>query len=228
MDATEDLVPFPLFHGTSSHFLHNFKLGSAPVPWPHRDVALSLLRDTWGVLSLRKHEVSERVREDLRWDVRFEDIPSMVKNVINQVSGYSNWQHGELYVSASENRAKEYAYSGARYGGELLTRCREAIDTLSTIDLKKANELIQSAKEIMVYLRGIEGTAFLVEFDGIRVDELATELAGQDVREAVARLVKMPEGPSREILAQGINFRLADGCGIVKQLTALVGSSCEY
>ena len=83
MNETENLVPFPLFHGTSSHYLFAFRPGYTPKPWPYKDVALKLLTDAWDVLSVRRHEISDEVGNRLGWDPNYGAIPWYVKKVVN-------------------------------------------------------------------------------------------------------------------------------------------------
>ena len=225
VDTTENLVPFSLYHGTSSHYFSAFRPGTTPVPWPHKDVALRLLADAWTVLSTRRYEVPQNVRENIGWDVAFEDTPWFVKNVIEQASSYSNWQHGELYLTPSMRIAVSYACAGARFGGELLTFCNTAIDILANLDPQKAKELLLGAQSLAPLLGGSEQAPILVRFDKIRVDDLGTESTARDVREELASLT---DGKMREVLGseekvletlgQQTNFRLANGCGIVSQI----------
>lgn len=225
MNATRNLVPFPLFHGTSSHYLSTFKPGYTPTPWPYKDVALKLLTDAWDVLFLRRHEIPDDIRENLFSGVAHEEIPLLVKNVVEQTSSRSNWQHGELYLTPSKRTAVSYACGGARYGGELLTFCKTAIDALARFDDKIANELIQNAESLAEFLRGTERPPVIVQFDDLRIVDLSTESSAGDVREGIASLT---EGPMREVLGseervleimgQQTNFRLASGCGVVKRV----------
>ena len=99
-------VPFPLFHGTSSHYLELFRPGTVPGDWPYGDAAISLLGETWAALR-------EFGREPDWW----------VERTLNQVSGPANWQHGELYLTPSRLSAARYAVGRAIDGGELLTMC---------------------------------------------------------------------------------------------------------
>ena len=225
MNASQNLLPFPLFHGTSSHYLSAFQPGYTPAPWTHKDVALRLLTDAWDALSLIRHEIPADVGKDLFGGVSHEGIPWMVKNVIEQASGYSNWQHGELYLTPSKGSAVRYACEGARYGGELLTFCKTTIDALARLDDRKAKELTQTAGSLTEFLRGTDRPPIIVQFDDLRVDDLSPESSARDVRKQIAFLT---EGPMREVfgsaecaletLGQQTNFRLANGRGIVKRV----------
>ena len=71
------------------------------------------------------------------------------------------------------------------------------------------------AESLTELLQGTERPPLLVEFNEVRVDELSTEVAGQDVRRQLSLLTSEL---ARETLGQQINFRLAKGCGIVTRV----------
>ena len=215
MYVADDVIPFPLYHGTSGHYLSAFKPGRPPAAWPHKNDALRLLEDAWNTLSSRRHEVPNDIREYLRWDIRYEDMPWVVAQIIEQNSGHSNFQHGELYLSINMGTALSYGCAGARYGGELLTYCKTAIDVMATIDPDRSKELVAATESLEEFFRGTECPPLLVEFDEVRVGELSTEVAGQDVRH---RLSLMTNELSRKVVGQQTNFRLAKGCGIVSRV----------
>ena len=219
MNVADDVVPFPLYHGTSSHYLSAFKPGCLPAEWPHKDDALRLLKDAWDASSLRRHLVPDDVRESLGWDVRYDKMPLLAKNIIEQSSRYTNWQHGELYLTASVPMAVSYGCHGARHGGELLTQCKVAIDVLSTVDLDRAKELRATAESLKELLQGTERPPLLVEFNEVRFDELSTEVAGQDVRQRLSLLTDETDELIRKVFGQQTNFRLAKGCGIVARVS---------
>ena len=114
---TTAIFPFPLYHGTSSHYLGSLIAGQTMPEWDLHDVALGLLRDTWAALEERG------VPPD--WAYRA---------VLNQESHGANWQHGCLYVSPGKFTAVRYAVSNVAHGGELLTLCRYSMDQLIELD----------------------------------------------------------------------------------------------
>ena len=195
MNNGREVVPFPLFHGTSSHHLGFFKPDSTPEAWPHKTIALGLLRDAWAALEALGHE-------------RATDMTP----VLNQVSGDFNWQHGELYLTPSKLSAVRYARRGARYGGELLTFCKEAVDILGAMNPARVSQLLRSAGPIAGFLQGNGWPPILVQFDDIPVDALSSEAQGRDVSESISLLVNED---MREVLGQQTNFRLATGFGVV-------------
>ena len=171
MDNTTQFVPFPLFHGTSSHFLAAFKLGTTPSRWPYKDEALNLLNDTWLALRVLGLEPC--------WSV---------ERVLSQASGPSNWQHGELYLTPSKLAAVRYACGGAKYGGELLTFCKTAVESLRELDQLRADCLIQGAKNVAGFLKGTNSPALLVEFSDVKVADLSAERPRDDVLKALRSL----------------------------------------
>ena len=207
MNVADDIVPFPLYHGTSRHYLSAFKPGRPPADWPHKDDALRLLRDAWNALSPRRRQVPN--------DVRYDEILPTAKNIMEQSSRFTNWQHGELYLTPSVRRAVSYGCAGARYGGELLTHCKTAIDVLAAVDQDKAKELSAMAESLKGLLQGTERPPLLIKFNDVRINELSTEVAGQDVRQ---RLSLLTNELIRENLGQQTNFRLAKGCGVVTRV----------
>ena len=190
-------VPFPLFHGTSSHYLELFRPGTVPGDWPYGDAAISLLGETWAALR-------EFGREPDWW----------VERTLNQVSGPANWQHGELYLTPSRLSAARYAVGGAIYGGEFLTMCRNAVDMLFESDGAKAERLLRSAGSLAGFLEG-DGSPMLVEFANVRTCDLLPERKSDDVPTALFRL---DDESMRELLGQQTNFRLVPGCGTVVRM----------
>ena len=201
MDSDSQIVPFPLFHGTSSHYLAAFKPGASLADWPHKDVALSLFRDAWAALQALGCEPKKP------W----------VRHALNQASGHSNWQHGELYVTPSKGTARMYADGGAIYGGELLTFCRCAVDRLAELDRERAESLMRDAESIAGFLKGA-GSPILVEFVDVSVCSLSPERSSDNVLDTLSHLEALSRSGDecmREIIEQQTNFRLAPRGGTV-------------
>ena len=194
MDNSTEVVPFPLYHGTSGHYLRNFQVGCTPAPWPHKEAALRLLQETWD--TLRTHEC------DSTFDV---------ENVLAQRNEASHWQHGELIVTASKFTAAMYAHGGACYGGELLTYCRAGLDKLSKIDTAGFQRLWSSIGSLSDYLSGTALPPLVVQFVGVRLSALSPLQSSHDVLKLVSSVVETG-------LSQQINFRLSGGSGTVSAL----------
>ena len=197
MSATDCYVSFPLYHGTSSHYISMFKCGTSPSGWPHTEIALKLLRRTWDELS--------KYGQSPEW---------YIDRILEQSSGNSNWQHGQLYVTPSIKSATRYACSGARSGGELLTLCSEALNKLAKYDLRLTKCLIEGAGSVQPFLRNDGLPPLIIELDSVRVTDLLPERESDDPLVMLATL-KSLEPEMRGILGQQYNFRLANGAGSV-------------
>ena len=233
MKNDAEFAPVPLYHGTSSHFLASFKPGTAPDVWLYKDVALNLLRDAWSEVSHRREQVPIEIRNEILWDINFDKFPFYVKNMICQATGPSaNWQHGEIYVALSRSAAVSYARDGARYGGELLTWGKKALDILATLDQEKAEELTLSGAMLHSLLQGTELPPILVEFTGVNVECLTLETErSYNAREFFLSHTEEFE-ETDEVILPYENFRLASGCGTVKRVfeihDAADNSSCPF
>ena len=195
-------VPFPLYHGSSSHYLAHFEPGSPPAKWPYKSAALKLLRDAWTILRARG--------VDPEW---------WVERVLDQSSGHANWQHGALYVTPSKSSAVRYSGGGAVYGGELLTFCRRAIDQLRALDREVTRRLLKEAQSVVGFLDG-GGWPLLVELSDVNVGDLSPERASNDVTEKLKELADLDE-KMREMVGQQTNFRLRPGASVVTRVFRL-------
>ena len=203
MSSTLPIVSFPLYHGTSSHYLGRFKPGAITEIWPFKGAAFSLLKKAWDALRKLGHPPE--------W---------WIESILNQESGHSNWRHGELYVTPSLCSAIRYASGGAACGGELLTLCREAFDKLTVVDRKRAYSLMSDATSIAGFLDG-SGSPIVVEFHDVRTCDLLPEREIDDVQVSLSRL---GNEEARETIGQQTNFRLGPGCGTVSQVFWLKSS----
>ena len=195
-------VPFPLYHGSSSHYLAHFRLGQPPSHWPYTRAALKLYRQVWTELKRLGHVPDW-------WQER----------MLAQDSGHTNWQHGQLYVTPSQISAVRYAGGGAAHGGELLQSCRAALDQLSGLVPGRTAELLRGAEAIGRFLEET-GLPILVELRNVPVSGLSPDRPSDD---ASAQLTELADFDERmgERMGQQINFRLAPGCGVVARIFEL-------
>ena len=203
MQTHDEAIPFPLFHGTSSYYLSAFPPGHAPSIWPHRDIALRLLRDAWDAL--------QAIGQSPCW---------YICNVLNQTNGHSNWQHGEIYLTPNELSAVRYAGGGAEYGGELLTLCRNAVDELARFDQNAALKLLSDVPSVAELLQG-SGRPILVEFGDVHIADLSPERSSDTVPDLLSRLTNTEDQKLRQIMSQQMNFRLENGRGKVERVYEL-------
>lgn len=195
-------VPFPLYHGSSSHYIASFRPGDTVADWPHKHDALEICRRLW--TALKDHNLAPEWWQE---------------KILAQDTGPANWQHGQVYVTPSMISAVRYASGGAAHGGELLQSCRDALDKLSQNEPRKAGELLRDAGAVARFLEE-EGFPILVEFRDVQPNGLSPERPSDDVGEQLAKLAEF-EDREREILGQQINFRLAPGCGVVARVFEL-------
>ena len=201
-------VPFPFYHGSSSHYLPHFRPDRSPSNWPYARDALDLYRRVWTELK------------------RFGRAPDWwQENILTQQSGHANWQHGQLYVTPSIGSAVGYAGGNAAHGGELLQTCRDALDELAKLDPGKTTPLLDSAGSVGRFLEDT-GQPILIEFTDVQVSGLSPERSSDDVSERLAELIAMDE-PTREHMGQ-TNFRLATGCGIVARVFEASINDVDY
>jgi hypothetical protein len=201
--VTTAIFPFPLYHGTSSHYLGSLIAGQTVPEWDLRHAALDLLRDAWAALEERG------VSPD--WSHRA---------VLNQESLGANWQHDSLYVSPSKLTAVRYAVSNADYGGELLTLCRYSIDQLIELDSSCAAGLSSRYRNLEDLLKG-GGKPLLIEFRDVPRKSLVPEVGNRTVQWAID-LLESKDPIMREALGQQINFRLSLEASVIHNISWIV------
>jgi hypothetical protein len=195
------MISFPLYHGTSSHYLDAFRVGRAPAGWPYKESAIGLLRETWK--ALRSHGI-----EPEWW----------VNRALAQESKHANWQHGELYVTPSKCAAVRYAGAAGPFGGELMMFCDAALDRLEQVDPGNAAEL--RGRSSLSHLLDGNGLPILVEIGNVFPSDLSSENAARNVTEDLSTLEKQTD-ELRELIGQQINFRLARNCGVVSTVSSV-------
>lgn len=194
-------VPFPLYHGSSTHYVHGFRRGGPPAHWPYKKDAIDLLTRIWTRLGT------------------YIEPEFWVQNMLNQRTGSANWQHGVLYVTPSERTAVNYAVGGATYGGEILTQCREGLDRLLEVDEAAARDVIDHTCLALQRFVGGGGRPILVKLVDVCVARLQSETC-QDRDQQVARLTPLSDR-DRELRGQQDNFRLLPGSGVVSDVHLL-------
>ena len=107
----------------------------------------------------------------------------------------------------------------------MLTFCKTAVESLRELNQTSADCLIQGAKNVAGFLKGTNSPALLVEYSDVKVADLSPERPRDDVLKALCSLVNEDMRRAlgsdelvREIMGQQTNFRLADGCGLVKNV----------
>ena len=198
----ERIVPFPLYHGSSTHYLHAFQPGGRLARWPLKEDAIDLLREVWTRLTAYGVEPEFWIR-----------------NMLEQKTGPANWRHGVLHVTPSQRTAVNYAGGYAGHGGELMTHCREGLDRLAEVDESAERNLQEQAAPAIRELLAGGGEPILVEFFDVSVCSLEPE-TGRDRDQEIERLLGLTT-QERELIGQQTNFQLSPGNGTVKAVRLL-------
>jgi hypothetical protein len=195
------MVPFPLYHGTSSHYRDLFRPGTTPSSWAHTEAALALIRGAWAELKSLGIEPDPYARA-----------------VLAQRSDHMNWQHGELFVTPSQSSAVRYAGTGAAYGGELMMFCKDALERLRQADASRALR-VPGVELLSRFLEG-GGTPLLIEITNVRAADLLPEIAGKNVADALSGLARLND-KMRDLMGQQTNFRLKTNYSVVSRVFAV-------
>ena len=192
----------PLYHGTSSHYLSAFRLGSPPAPWPYKDQALEMLREIWKQLSLKGIYPE--------WHI---------EKILKQESGPSNWRHGEFYVTPSRISAVRYAAANCSCGGELLTTCKEGLDKIQNLDKKIYNDIMSTHEPVSKFLLE-SGDPILLEIGSLTKLDLSTENDDDDLERELEFILQY-SGDMLEMMSQQANFRVEPGQGKIHSIYKL-------
>ena len=194
-----DICPVTLYHGTSSIFLPSileYGLGG-----------INAVKE-WGILDLAR-EIFPYVEENFKEDYQFDTFKKMVNQEI--LSSAFNFQHGDVYVSASQMVAVGYT-AKRNWGSELLTRTLEFLQRLIDIDHRTVkSELYQKYKPLYKFLR-VHAAPLLVEIQNIDYNDLLNEdgslvdLKTKDHIEEIA--LDYPERTHNRDEMLQLNFRL--------------------
>lgn len=183
---------FPLFHGTSSIFLEGIRtrgLGGT-----------NIIRD-WGVYEFVA-ELSQLIDETCA------DLDGYTfERIAMQVTGNSNFQHGDVYLSPSRGVAARYAATN-RYGSEIISEAMLRVERMRDHD--GVRELLQRFPDISS-LVDITPTPVLVTLDAAYKYRYSTEhgeRADALIDELCAAFRDQPE--MFAVVYQQHNLRLAD------------------
>lgn len=193
-----DILPAPLYHGTSTLFLSGIAEsglgGKNPLAeWKVLDFARALLP-----------LVQEHFSRDQTWMQKAQSFSLMAQ----QLSAQMNFQHGDTYLTPARGTALRYAVN-KRFGSELLTY---SLDFLQELLVRKvegvADRLYQQFPQIYKFL-DISCAPLLIEAQRVRTSDLLDEL-GHDAEHNIGRMcdVLRDDAEMAESLLQQTNFRL--------------------
>lgn len=194
-----NICPVALYHGTSSIFLPSILENGLG--------GINAVKE-WGILDLAR-EIFPYVEENFKDDYRFDTFKKMVKQEI--LSNGQNFQHGDVYLSASQTVAVGYT-AEREWGAELLTRTLEFLQMLIDLDCKTVkSDLYKKYKPLYNFLR-VHAAPILVEIQNVSYEDLLNEdgsiidLKTKEYIEKVA--LDFPERTfNRDEMLQ-LNFRL--------------------
>jgi hypothetical protein len=197
MRRRTDLIPLPLYHGTSTLFLEGIL--------KHGLGGKNQLEE-WRVLELARAiaplvEQHCAIRDDLMVKA------SGFRWMTEQLCEAMNFQHGHSYVSPSIATAARYAISN-RYGSELLTYTLDFLQELSGMGVRGVNdELYRRFPELFEKLR-INPAPLLIRIDDVPFEALLTERGEQPDSHVKIIGEMLRESDHADAILQQINFRL--------------------
>jgi hypothetical protein len=203
---TDQRLPIPLYHGTSSLFLDGiikFGLGG-------RNPIVD-----WQVLDFAK-AIYPLVEEHLSHTDAFMLKAGSFKLMVEQKSAAMNFQHGETYLSPAASTAVRYAVN-KKYGSELLTYTLDFLEELLRRKINGvADALFRRYPQIFEKL-DISPAPLLIRIDGLPAKDLLAE-DGSDaacVLNYVYDIIQKSPNDT-EVLLQQCNFRLCRSVSVAE------------
>lgn len=194
-----NICPVTLYHGTSSIFLPSILKNGLG--------GINAVKE-WGILELAR-EIFPYVEENFKDDYRFYTFKKMVNQEI--LSNGQNFQHGDVYLSASQTVAVKYT-ADRELGSELLTRTLEFLQMLIDLDCKTViSDLYKKYKPLYNFLR-VHAAPLLVEIQNLDYEDLLNEdgsIVDLKTKEYIEKIaLDYPERTyNRDEMLQ-LNFRL--------------------
>ncbi len=193
-----EVIPFPLYHGTSTAFLEDIRKLGLGAKDPLAEIGLhGFVKDLLPIIDANLKGVAI-------YEARRQSFGYMAE----QKSAAMNFQHGQTYLSPSKKTAIRYAVD-KRYGSELLSYSLVFLQLLLDLEVPGvASELYQRHPAVFRFL-DISPSPMLVRADHVPLDALMTE-NGKDTVSSIERLLQLSEkgGKHLEEFGQQTNFRL--------------------
>lgn len=193
-----DICPIKLYHGTSSIFLKSIKENGLG--------GVNVIKE-WGIIDLAK-EILPLVEESFPGHINLDSFRRMANQEIT--ANGINFQHGDVYLSPSEQKAVEYT-ARKRWGSEIISYSLNYLEKLIAEENPVVVNHTFKRKYIEVYkLLNIYAAPLLIEVSEIPynmlLDEQGNEVSAEKKSEIEKCLKEMPDC-YQEIL-QCENFRL--------------------
>jgi len=188
----DERLQLPLYHGTSDLFFDSIREHGLGSKNPIEEL---------GVLKTLKRVV-QLADVQLKEDDNYVGLRWMYQNFINQKSGHQNWQHGQVYVSASKALANSYAINP--YGSEIIN------ETISLYNRLIDTSSIALSENPVLNLIGKDYKPIIFQLDNYPIKSLGLEKENDKSVEDVIKMIFKAEGMSFQIFSQGLNFRLLE------------------
>jgi hypothetical protein len=193
-----DILPFPLFHGTSTAFLEDIRSLGLGAKDPLAEIGLyEFVKDLMPI-------IDANLKGMAIYEARRQSFGLMAEQKIAAM----NFQHGQTYLSPSKKTAIRYAVN-KRYGSELLSYSLVFLQLLLDLEVPGvASELYQRHPAVFRFL-DISPSPMLVRADDVPLASLLTE-NGKDTAGSVERLLQLWETGEKQLeeFGQQTNFRL--------------------
>ena len=190
-----DRMLVPLYHGTSGIFLPSIKKGGLGAGNPN------LALNTFGLLA----DVLDPIERNWSQEPEFALNMLAARAILDQgvTRGGFNFRHNNVYLSASEKKAVEYALSNP-FGSELLSTALSLYEKLESRDKASADQIFQKYPAIFD-LRTLANQPLLVEVLCVPIQNLRSETGDNP-----AELLRRMEDNSNigKIMLQTCNFEL--------------------
>jgi hypothetical protein len=194
-----NILPIPLYHGTSTLFLDSIiekGLGGAN---PVQELKL---------MELCK-EVYKFSEEHLKGTKLFEVSGQVLQRMSEQSNiGAFNWQHGHVYLSPSQQTAVNYAIS-KEFGSELLTYTIMFLKELILLEVPYViNDMYKKYRKVFGMINA-RASPLLIKINEIYTTSLTTE-HGDDCSNSIKEIDELMnlEDHTRQMFLQQTNFRL--------------------
>lgn len=191
-----EVLSFPLYHGTSSLFVKSIQQHGLGARNPITELDAIACLQHLNELAC-EHEVKDAV-----W---LENRPFVEQMVAQGVSdGGMNFKHETTYLAASIETAVRYACSND-FGSELISMCVRIYDCLKRSDQVNL-ELVEARFQMLLSLTHKSFSPVLITIEGMMLKELVTEFGELPDQSALLAASAIESGASSEL--QLYNFRL--------------------
>ena len=195
-----DRLLIPLYHGTSTVFVHGISQHGLGGRNPVKD---------WNLLSLAGEVMilsKAHLQDAPLYKTRSEAFTKMTKQ---EIRGW-NWQHGDTYLSPAKSTAIRYAIN-KRFGSELLTYTVDFLEELYRREVPGVkDDLFRRYPDVFDIMEACP-SPILIEASNIPIKSLQSEDGSNpDSNFKHMTDVLLDSDNNKELLLQQTNFRLTE------------------